>query len=349
MGMFSSLFGGGGSAKRAADVAASKQSEAGQIIQDQYQQSRQDYAPYVEAGTSALGQYQGLLPGLAAPTQEMYNLALTVDPIVEQIRNAQFDYTKSPGYEFRFGEGQRALESSAAAKGGLFSGATGRELTRYGQDYATAEYDNYINRLRNQIGDVSSQMAGRQAALGAQYNQLNAYSPLINTGYGATSALGSLGANAASGTAAYKAGEGASYASGMQAKDAQMQAAGEQWIQLGAMAAGGAMGGAGMLGGAGGAAGALGGAQAFGSMAGSVMGGSGGGTPALQPYGTPTMGGSMPYSTGYSNPFMTTAPQYAALSPYYTSTSPSYNTALSSPYLDQLSQQYAGERMKSVY
>ncbi|MET3929581.1 hypothetical protein ABIE51_001468 [Lysobacter sp. OAE881] len=53
----------------------------------------------------------------------------------------------TPGYQFAFGEGQRALESSAAASGGLFSGKTGKALTQYGQNFADQQYGTHLNRL----------------------------------------------------------------------------------------------------------------------------------------------------------------------------------------------------------
>jgi len=57
------------------------------------------------------------------------------------------DFQKDPGYEFRMAEGQKALERSAAARGGLQSGGTLRALSRYGQDYASNEYTNAYNRF----------------------------------------------------------------------------------------------------------------------------------------------------------------------------------------------------------
>jgi hypothetical protein len=59
------------------------------------------------------------------------------------------DFVKDPGYQFRMDEGRNALEGSAAASGGLFSGATGRRLERYGQDYASGEYSNAYSRFNN--------------------------------------------------------------------------------------------------------------------------------------------------------------------------------------------------------
>lgn len=226
--MFSGLFGGGGSAKRAAQVAADKKAEARGIIKDQYDDTKVAYQPYIDAGTSALSDYQRLASGLEAPTAEMYDIAQQMDPIVQQIREG--DYTKTPGYDFRMQEGQKALEQSAAAKGTLFSGATGKALTRYGQDYGTYEYDNYLNRLRNQLGDVTTQMGGRQTALNAQYQNLDAYGVPMNMGYNATNALAGYGADAATQRADYTSAIGDTYASGMQAKDAQMKASGDFWV-----------------------------------------------------------------------------------------------------------------------
>lgn len=55
--------------------------------------------------------------------------------------------SSSPSYQFRFDEGQRGLERSAAARGRLFSGATGMALQRYGQGFASQEFENDFRRL----------------------------------------------------------------------------------------------------------------------------------------------------------------------------------------------------------
>ncbi|KKK74367.1 hypothetical protein LCGC14_2884500, partial [marine sediment metagenome] len=50
-------------------------------------------------------------------------------------------FYKSPGYDFRFQEGTRAIDRSAAARGQLMSGGIVRELTRYGQGLASSEFN----------------------------------------------------------------------------------------------------------------------------------------------------------------------------------------------------------------
>lgn len=81
------------------------------------------------------------------------------------------DFTKDPGYQFRMDEGRNALEGSAAASGGLFSGATGKRLERYGEDYASGEYSNAYNRFnadRNTRFNRLATLAGvGQTATGA--------------------------------------------------------------------------------------------------------------------------------------------------------------------------------------
>jgi hypothetical protein len=56
------------------------------------------------------------------------------------------DFVKDPGYEFRQLEGEKGLNRSLAAKGGLMSGAALKAIDRYNQDYASNEFSNAYNR-----------------------------------------------------------------------------------------------------------------------------------------------------------------------------------------------------------
>jgi len=55
-------------------------------------------------------------------------------------------FQQDPGYAFRMSEGMKALDRSAAARGGLLSGATLKGAQRFGQDLASQEYQNAFNR-----------------------------------------------------------------------------------------------------------------------------------------------------------------------------------------------------------
>lgn len=57
-------------------------------------------------------------------------------------------YRDSTGYQFRLGEGLGAITGSAAARGLLNSGGTLKGLTRYGQDFASNEFGNYMAQLQ---------------------------------------------------------------------------------------------------------------------------------------------------------------------------------------------------------
>ena len=88
------------------------------------------------------------------------------------------DYQQDPGYGFRLSEGMKALERSAAARGGLLSGAMLKGISRYGQDYASNEFTNAFNRYMQQRGN--------------QYNQL---ASMAGIGQTATAQLGAAGQN----------------------------------------------------------------------------------------------------------------------------------------------------------
>ncbi|MGR1583367.1 hypothetical protein ACSSNL_18130 [Thalassobius sp. S69A] len=98
-------------------------------------------------------------------------------------------YTATPGYEFRLSEGLDALEGSAAARGGLFSGNAMQSALQYGQDYASNEYSNYLNRLSG-LASSGQNAAGMQGAAAQNYGA-NAGSALAAAGN--ASAAGAIG------------------------------------------------------------------------------------------------------------------------------------------------------------
>jgi len=58
------------------------------------------------------------------------------------------DFQADPGYAFRLSEGMKALDRTAASRGGLLSGATLKGAQRYGSDLASQEYQNAFNRYQ---------------------------------------------------------------------------------------------------------------------------------------------------------------------------------------------------------
>jgi hypothetical protein len=66
------------------------------------------------------------------------------------------DFRETPGYKFRLEEGVNALDKSAAAKGRLMSGAHEKSLIKFGQDYATSEYDKNLQRYYESLNPYFS-------------------------------------------------------------------------------------------------------------------------------------------------------------------------------------------------
>jgi hypothetical protein len=238
----SSYFGGQAAAK-GADTAA-------KVSNDQYLQSRQDYAPWRNAGAAAIYNIQDLL-GLGGTPTGQYNAFLNQQPLtgslyanqssrgqtpLQDIRAAQAQgktitdaqwaqaglppggvvnygqgattngapsdwqtaqqnafakFRADPGYQFAFDEGQRALQSSAAARGILNSGATAKALTRYGQGVADQQYGNYFNRLASLAG-IGQNATNSIAQIGqnSANTQGNAF---MNAGNARASAYGGIG------------------------------------------------------------------------------------------------------------------------------------------------------------
>lgn len=129
-----------------AQKSASKKSLAEQARQ--FDLSRADQMPWLQAGTSALGQQQALMNG---------------------------DFSKfysSPDYQFALDQGMQGLDRSAAARGKLFSGGYGQDLTKYAQGMATQNYNNYYDKLAG-MSRTGSNTATNLGSLGQNY--ANAY------------------------------------------------------------------------------------------------------------------------------------------------------------------------------
>lgn len=89
------------------------------------------YLPYLKTGVEATN----ILASLYGPNGEY-----TRQPTLAEL---QMD----PSYAFREQQGIKALQQSAAAKGGLLSGSTLSSILQYGQDLASTEYGNAYNRF----------------------------------------------------------------------------------------------------------------------------------------------------------------------------------------------------------
>lgn len=169
---------GGSAARNAASVQADAANRASDLQYKQWQESVALQEPWRKAGEQALNKLGTGFTG-------------------------QVDLTQDPGYAFRLSEGQKALERSAAARGGLQSGSALKAAQRFGQDLGSQEYQNAYNRALTQYNTTAALAGIGQTAAQQQagYGQ-TAASNIGNALTGAAQARASGymgGANAISG------------------------------------------------------------------------------------------------------------------------------------------------------
>jgi len=152
-------------AQRAAETQSAASRYAADLQQQQYRENVQRQQPFYEAGVNALPE------------------------LVQASRYTPFgqeQFQADPGYGFRLSEGQKALERSAAARGGLISGGAMKAATRFGQEMGSQEYTNAFNRYQQE-----------RAA------RLNPLQSLTGMGQTTAAGLGAAGQNMASNVGNY--------------------------------------------------------------------------------------------------------------------------------------------------
>jgi hypothetical protein len=118
---------GGVAAKSAGDTQAAATREASAAQERMFGKQVELQEPFRQVGVNALPEL------VAASKYEPFTMA---------------KFQADPGYAFRLKEGLKALDRSAAARGGLLSGAQLRGITEYGQELGSQEFTNAFNRYQ---------------------------------------------------------------------------------------------------------------------------------------------------------------------------------------------------------
>lgn len=162
IGLFSFVSGllGAGASKKASRKA--EEAQLGYLTQAlgeerrQFDLTRSDYQPYLEAGTSALGQ-QGDLIGLNGPEAQQAAIARL---------------QQSPMFGSLYRQGEEAVLQNASATGGLRGGNTQRSLADFGSDTLARVIQEQLSGLggisgrgQQAVGDVSNTGAGLTQAI----------------------------------------------------------------------------------------------------------------------------------------------------------------------------------------
>jgi len=178
---------------KAAEAAAEAQTEISDeslaLTKELAEQQREDFAPWREAGESALQQIQ---EGIETGAFEVGDV----------------DVTQDPGYAFRMSEGIEALDKSAAARGRLLSGAQQKGVSSYAQNLASQEYANAYARQASEKATkyniLSNLSSGGQASAAGQAQatgQLSSTSSNILSNLGSSQAQSAYSSGAANASA----------------------------------------------------------------------------------------------------------------------------------------------------
>lgn len=162
---------GAKAAEKSGQLQADSSQYAADLAQKQFEQTRQDQMPWLDAGKGALGQLQEyigkdnnfkdkwgdqlnqMMPGLTAKS-DMTRFDDKMGATMQQnYANGAYtnqltpeNFQQDPSYQFRKQQGMDGIQSSAAAGGGLLSGAVLKSLNRYNSDLASQEYGNAWGR-----------------------------------------------------------------------------------------------------------------------------------------------------------------------------------------------------------
>lgn len=166
---------------------------AGNVVQGMPALGAPDYGVSPEALSAAGQQFQGQLTRTFTPS----------------------DLTQDPSYQFRLNEGLRAIQARGAATGMLQTGQGLKDITNYGQEAASQEYQSAYDRfMRNQealyqrlsgLAGIGSQATGAATGAGASAAQTIGATTTeaarrageLTTGAAAAQAAGQVGATQA--------------------------------------------------------------------------------------------------------------------------------------------------------
>ena len=141
-------------ASKAADQQAEAAREAAALVQ-----------PYTDAGVTGQNKLMEYLGIGGDSDAEGYGQYATAEFTPDQFLAGQ-----DPAYAFRMDEGLKALDQTAAARGGLLSGNALQAAQTYGQGLASQEYQNAFARYQteraNTLGSYQAlQSVGQNAAV----------------------------------------------------------------------------------------------------------------------------------------------------------------------------------------
>lgn len=191
---------GAKASEKAGSLQADASKYAADISQKQFEQTRQDQMPWLNAGKNALGdltQYIDKSPDFNDKWGGRIETAYNKGQLTGGLDPAKIQY--DPSYQFRKQQGMDGLQSSAAAGGSLLSGAALKSLNEYNSNLASQEYGNAWSRDQAEKQNLMGVLSGNRSQDyqlfsnedTRQYNQL---ANMAGVGQQTANTLGQFGA-----------------------------------------------------------------------------------------------------------------------------------------------------------
>lgn len=191
---------GAKAAEKSGQLQADSSQYAADLAQKQFEQTRADQMPWLEAGKGALGQLQDYIGnnnsfddkwgGRIESAYQNGQLTGGLDPT---------KFQTDPSYQFRKQQGMDGIQSSAAASGGLLSGAALKSLAGYNSDLASQEYGNAWSRDQAEKQNMFNVLGGNRSQDYQLFNnedtrQYNQLANMAGVGQQTANSLGQFGA-----------------------------------------------------------------------------------------------------------------------------------------------------------
>lgn len=100
--------------------------------------------------------WENRLNGINQKISSIQKTSLVQKPLAKDAGGIYDNLEMDPGYDFRLSEGEKALQRMQSAGGTRYGGGALRAAVRYGQDYASNEFSNAVNRRNAELGYLFS-------------------------------------------------------------------------------------------------------------------------------------------------------------------------------------------------
>jgi hypothetical protein len=187
IGAVGSIAGAGLSAASSSAAAAANR----KMMEEIWAGSYKDMQPYRRLGREGAQRYREMLPGLLQQSQyqeftpEMYAQSPLYTPMVRNLAELQ----ATPGYQFQLQQGQKELAQSAAARGGLLSGAQLQAAQGFGQKQAATGFQDAWQRAQNAyMNAFNANTVGQKMRMAGASQQSGMLGDITKLGYTAAQA-----------------------------------------------------------------------------------------------------------------------------------------------------------------